>query len=114
MDWADDITYSVHDIDDFYRAGRIPVDALTAGIKSVPERERFLDSVFSRRGDDPDFADEGSLRRAFTDVLITNFSISEPYTGSARQRAQLRQFCGNELDGISTEQASSTRTVFGV
>jgi dGTPase len=28
MDWADDITYAIHDLIDFFRAGRIPLDRL--------------------------------------------------------------------------------------
>jgi dGTPase len=45
MDVADDITYAVHDVEDFVRSGLIPVDALAT---QESERRRFLSSVESR------------------------------------------------------------------
>jgi dGTPase len=43
MDWADDVAYSLHDIDDFYRAGFVPIDQI---LTESAETERFLKAMF--------------------------------------------------------------------
>jgi dGTPase len=47
MDWADDITFAIHDLLDFYCAGRIPIDRCK-GQRSV-EREQLISGMFNRK-----------------------------------------------------------------
>lgn len=88
MDWSDDVTYSVHDVDDFYRAGVIPLDRL---VVDSEERERFYKGVFARRKDKlPKDMDELFLRGAF-DSLMSVLNVREPYTPTRKGRVRLRQ-----------------------
>lgn len=48
IDWADDITYAIHDLLDFFRAGKIPIDRLKADRN---ERLKFLNGIFHRNSE---------------------------------------------------------------
>ena len=88
MDFADDIAYAVHDVEDFYRTGLIPLDRLATNEDEV---EKFLDGTFDnlpRHGQDPPF-DRSECRDAFVGILATA-PLTDPYSGTKRQRAILR------------------------
>ena len=109
MDWADDVTYAVHDLEDFYRAGRLPLHLLSQ--RDEPEREFFFENVFDRRKGDSEFGPRQDLKEAFTDVLIATFSISRAYDGSAAHRAALRNFTGTligrYINAVSLDEKDS-------
>lgn len=109
MDWADDVTYAVHDLEDFYRAGRLPLHLLSH--RDERERECFFQNVFERRKDDKDFSAKQNLKEAFTDVLLATFSISRAYDGSAEHRAALRNFTatliGRYINAVSLREEDS-------
>jgi dGTPase len=92
MDWADDITYSVHDVDDFYRAGKIPMHLL-ADRRYFKEREVFVESVRKRHaGEHGIWSDFQSLEEAFNQVIVGLFPLESSYRGTWKERAALRDF----------------------
>jgi len=85
----------VHDLEDFYRAGRVPLNLL-AKVRDSRERKRFFKDVFERRENQSRFTDNrDALEEAFTDVMQLFFSIEDAYTGERAHRAALRSFTGN-------------------
>jgi dGTPase len=82
MDWADDIAYSVHDIEDFFRAGLVPLDRLAL---DVEERRRCAAEV---KGLPPERALDFITK-------ITEFvpqALHRPYDGTHSQRGALRWY----------------------
>jgi dGTPase len=84
MDWADDATYAVHDMDDFYRAGLVPLDRL---VRKGEEFAAFLRYVCDKSPDRSQNLSAAAGR--LFDVLLAG--VRSPFRGYADERANLRR-----------------------
>lgn len=91
MDW-DDITYAIHDVEDLYRAGLVPLDLLR---NSEDERGRFRQYV-EAKWDGPPATRLDATFAAFEDVLAV-FALTGPYDGTRVQRVALRAATGQQI-----------------
>ena len=99
MDLADDITYCVHDVEDFYRAGRLPLHLL--GTQGSRETDYFLADVFERQetlGNKSIISRKEQLEKVFRELLFLTFPAMQPYRGSQSQRIGLRSFTSSLID----------------
>jgi len=104
MEWADDVSYAVHDLEDFFLAGSIPLALLAQSATARTKVAAQLVARRARRGkfddlpsDDPSryTADEltATFERVFTepDGPFEGFrSLSGEFDGSAESRQALR------------------------
>lgn len=117
MDWADDIAYSVLDLEDFYQAGWIPMDRL---VEDVDEQNAFLGKTFDcwrMRGEhDGESTDE--YRQAFLELVTSFFPFDRIYTGTADQRREVRTttsfLIGRYISAITLQMPSSPMQPFVV
>jgi dGTPase len=112
MDWADDIAYSVHDLEDFHRCGVLPWHRILEGDQSDQVLRRALANWYDKPTDA-----EGRLRDAFRNLnsfFKGSFPqlFNEPYDGSVHQRQQLRtmtsRLIGRYIRAASLTEPSAT------
>lgn len=113
MDWADDIAYSIHDVEDFYRANLIPLDRLVGSLYQTrngnwkviegSELDRFFTSLFKRWEDEEHQGDyrkpeiQEKLRQAFIGIISQLTEIKTPYDGLHFQKAYIHNFTSGHV-----------------
>ena len=89
MDFADDITYSVHDLEDFYLAGLIPLELLAT---DRDEFARFIDEWLRDRPNNLFAKIVQTQQNRFQNFLNATYNLKGQYRpGSFEQKAQIKR-----------------------
>ncbi|MGF1479009.1 MAG: deoxyguanosinetriphosphate triphosphohydrolase family protein [Cyanophyceae cyanobacterium] len=88
MDFADDVTYSVHDLEDFYLAGLIPLELLAT---DTDEFARFVNEWLQDAPYDPIAHAVYKNPQRFQSFLNATYNLGGKYSlGSVEQKAQIQ------------------------
>lgn len=91
MDWADDISYATHDLEDYFRAGLIPLHGLSV------DKERIVKHGIRRLKDHKGF-DESRFRREL-DTIIAEFGehLHSQFWETRKNRVQMNKITSGHL-----------------
>lgn len=104
MDWADDVAYSVHDLEDALHAGLITLEMFT----SATERENIMD--VAHRGYLP-LVDPASIGAALDRLLALDYWPSS-YDGSQRDLAALKSATSRLIGRFCAAAERATREAY--
>jgi dGTPase len=105
MDWADDVAYSVHDVEDGLHAGHLNPDQLLAG----PERREVFAVTAARYAPG---ADENELAEAL-DRLLDQEWWPRRYDGTAVAQARLKDASSQLIGRFCLAAERATRDAYG-
>ena len=88
MDLSDDIAYAVHDVEDFYRAGLIPLDRLAIGDDEVDKFAAYASQALAKEGKPGEY--EPAECKSILQKALKRYKITESYSGTRGQRGRLR------------------------
>ena len=110
MDWSDDIAYSVFDLEDFFKAGLIPLHRLLA--KDDRERSGFLERTKVRWENSGDARQIDEYRDAI-ETLALSVPIQDAFDGSREARRYMRSLTttlvGSYMKGVKITPDEATR-----
>lgn len=109
MDWADDIAYAVHDLEDFYRTGRVPLERLRL---VIPQREGWIDTpewksiveagtVKVRKHVKPADLSQAELDQLMLD--IQDLFVQQAFDGSRAAHQDLQEMSSSLTSALSSE-----------
>jgi dGTPase len=110
MDWADDITFAIHDLLDFYCAGKILIDRCKQ--PGSAEFNRMLEGMFRRK---PEWTKDRADYTGALEAIVREFPIEahQQYSDSPEDRAKLFAFStgliGYFVDAITVRSREKTR-----